>query len=321
MLGRLFGSGSRDEIADRMARRDFTTAIRLIRKELARDPSNFPRRIQLADALALAGKNEESAQTLNGLAEGMVAQGFVAKAISLLEKSQRVFPGQADVERKLAALVVAKEEISHSFRKVLKPPPVIEGGPGHGGAPQAAASGPPPAPKTLQSELSDMAAEIEAFGGTLPGTLGDISPTDSVVLTPLFGEFTQEELVEVIRGLRLQSFEPGDVVVTEGETGGSLFVVSAGLVKIFVRDPDGRSRKVRELGEGDFFGEVSVVTRNPRSATITAATRCDLLELDRNTLASIVALHPHVWSVMIDFARQRTDGPQGIGVVVPPPAP
>jgi hypothetical protein len=216
-----------------------------------------------------------------------------------------VLPGQADVETKLAALVLAKDEVSQSFRRVLKAPPVIGDEPGHSPAPFRA-----PAARTLESELSDMADEIVASGGTLPaGRTAAASSSGGVGLTPLFGGFSQDELVEVIRGLQLQSFEPGDVVVTEGESGGSLFIVSTGLVKVFVRDQAGRSQKVRELGEGDFFGEVSVVTRNPRSATVTAATRCELLELDRKTLAGIVAIHPHIWTVMLDFCRQRTGPP------------
>ena len=302
MLGRFFGGGGRDDIADRIARRDFPSAVKLIRKELERDPKSFPRRIQLADTLALSLKTEEAACILNTLAEEMVAHGFVAKAIALLKKSQRVLPGQGDVERRLAALVLAKDEVSHSFRRILKAPPAIGDAAAQTPDPSPA---PPPPPRSLEAELSDIADEIVGFGGTapLPGTAPAGEP---LVLTPLFGEFSQDELVEVIRGLELQSFEPGDVVVTEGETGGSLFVISTGLVKVFVRDLDGRSQRVRELGEGDFFGEVSVVTRSPRSATVTAATRCELLELDRKTLASIVALHPHVWAVMLDFCRQRT---------------
>jgi hypothetical protein len=302
MLGRLFGGGgSRDEIADRTARRDFDGAIRLIRKELERDGASFSRRAQLSDVLALAGRPEESARILDVLAGEMVSQGFTAKAIALLKKSQRVLPGQPEVEKRLAALVRAKEEeMSLSFRGVLKPPPVIGDEPA-----------PARAPRTLESELSDIADEMMASGGPLPAGGGQVGAAGKpVVITPLFGEFSEEELVEVIRGLTLQSFEPGDVIVTEGETGGSLFVVTTGLVKAFTRNDSGRSVKVRELGEGDFFGEISVMTGNPRSATVTAATPCELLELDRKTLDSIVAVHPHVWTVMGGISRQRAGTPE-----------
>jgi CRP-like cAMP-binding protein len=126
-----------------------------------------------------------------------------------------------------------------------------------------------------------------------------------VLRSPLFEEFSHEELVEVIRGLKLLTFEPGDVVVTEGEPGESLFVITSGRVKAFVRRPSGQSAKVRELGEGDFFGEVSILQGGPRTATITCATRCDLLELDRPTLDAVAARHPGVRRVLQAFYDQR----------------
>ena len=303
MLGRFLGGwGSGDQTADRIARRDYAGAIRLLQKELKSEPRSFARRAQLADVLALAGQAEESAKILDVLAEEMVSEGFAAKGFALLKKSQRVLPGRPDVEKRLAALMRAKDEMSNSFRKLLRPPPVQQG---EAAADEAPA--PAPVPGKLESELPATAYAIVTPGAASPAPGGPAGPASApVVLTPLFGEFSQDELVEVIRGLNLQSFEPGDVIVTEGETGGSLFVVSTGRVKAFVRDRSGRSVKVRELGEGDFFGEISVLTGNPRSATVTAATPSELLELDRRTLDAIVALHPNVWTVMEEFARQRS---------------
>jgi hypothetical protein len=126
-----------------------------------------------------------------------------------------------------------------------------------------------------------------------------------VVQTPLFPDFSVDELVEVIRGLQLRSFEPGEIVVTEGEPGESLFVLTTGSVRTYVRDANGRSSAVRILGEGDFFGEVSLLEGSPRTATVTAATRTELLEIDRLTLGNIAHKHPRVWSVVRTFYEKR----------------
>lgn len=122
---------------------------------------------------------------------------------------------------------------------------------------------------------------------------------------PLFRGFSRDELGAVIKGLRLLTFEPGEIVVTAGEPGASLFVVTAGRVKAFVPDPSGHSRFVRELGEGEFFGEISILRGGPRTATITAATRSEVLELDRTTLDAICATHPHVREVLQEFHDRR----------------
>ena len=66
---------------------------------------------------------------------------------------------------------------------------------------------------------------------------------------------------------------------------------------------------VGALGEGSFFGEMSTLSGQPRSATVTAAAPCDLLELDRATLDRIAVPHPHVRAVLEDFSRRRAADP------------
>jgi CRP-like cAMP-binding protein len=78
------------------------------------------------------------------------------------------------------------------------------------------------------------------------------------------------------------------------------------MVRAFRKDASGRQVKLGDLSEGVFFGELSILTGKPRSATIAALTSCELLELDRPTLDSITATHPHVWEVLREFADQRT---------------
>ena len=112
-------------------------------------------------------------------------------------------------------------------------------------------------------------------------------------------------MVAVIQGLKLLAFEAGDVILSQGERGESLYMLTAGRVKAFVRGGDGRQSAVGELSEGAFFGEMSILTGQPRSATIVAASRCELLELDRATLDAITRDHPRVWDVLREFAARR----------------
>jgi len=136
-----------------------------------------------------------------------------------------------------------------------------------------------------------------------PGAPG----SDGVVDTPLFRGFARDELAALIRGLRLLTFQPGEIIVSEGEAGGSLFVLTSGRVRAYVRNAAQRQVQVRELAEGDIFGEISVLTGQPRSATIVSAARCELLELDKPTLDRIAQAHPHVRQVLQEFYDQRAD--------------
>jgi hypothetical protein len=148
------------------------------------------------------------------------------------------------------------------------------------------------------------APEPEPEGGAVPppgeqGALG-------IVASPLFSGFTKDELVAVMRGLRLLTFEPGDIILTQGDPGRSVFVLATGVVKAFVKEASGRRQvMVRTMEEGEFFGEISILSGKPRTATVTAATTCELLELDRESLDRITQTFPHVLEVLQEFYIQR----------------
>ncbi|HSB61619.1 MAG TPA: cyclic nucleotide-binding domain-containing protein, partial [Vicinamibacteria bacterium] len=127
---------------------------------------------------------------------------------------------------------------------------------------------------------------------------------------PLFEGLGDDERVALVRGLKLRSFEPGDVILTEGEAGGSLFLLTAGAVKVFVRNPAGHNLLLDSLGEGDFFGEISTLSGRPRNATVTASALCELLELDQASLAEIAVRYPHVSERLEEFSRHRAGDPE-----------
>jgi len=131
-----------------------------------------------------------------------------------------------------------------------------------------------------------------------------------IVVSPLFRDFSVDEMVAVIQGLRLLTFERGQAILREGQPGGSLYTLTSGRVRAFRKDVvTGRQNQVGDLKEGAFFGEISILTGQPRMASIVALTRCELLELDRPTLDEIAKTHPHVWDVLREFAGKRAAQP------------
>jgi len=108
-----------------------------------------------------------------------------------------------------------------------------------------------------------------------------------------------------MHGMNLRTFAAGDVLMAEGAPGDSLYVLTTGMVKCWVKDSVGQYIKVQELPEGAFFGEISVLTGKPRTATLTAASYCETLELDKKTLDEITAKHPRVLKVLKKFHEQR----------------
>lgn len=138
----------------------------------------------------------------------------------------------------------------------------------------------------------------------------EISGTSLVGLSPLFRDLSDNELTAFIRGLDLQLFDPGQIVVSEGEPGHSLFVVASGTLRVYVRDLESHNTQVRLLESGEFFGEISLLTGQRRSATITCATTCELLELDISRLNAMAQFHPGIPNTIRHFARKRRNSPE-----------
>jgi hypothetical protein len=337
----LFGGGSSSGGSDLntlIAKKNYGKAIEIIRAQLAARKSDPRLRMQLADVLALAGGGKEAVSVLLPLADEYAREGFAAKAIAVLKKIEKIDPGRRDVENSLASLIKGSQPV----RPKSAPAPSLEIGIEEISLGMEAVSAPaaPTAPDFehdfpvpdepeeagIEAPAAQMSAEdfrvgvLDVLGEALQApspkeaaaaeeeveaSATKAPPAKSGVSSPLFEEFTQDELVEVIHGLQLESFAPGDIIITEGEPGSSLFVLTSGVAKAFVRNQSGKHVLVRELREGDFFGEISILSGKPRTATVTAATSCELLELDRTTLDSIAQTKPRVWDVLKDFAALR----------------
>jgi len=123
--------------------------------------------------------------------------------------------------------------------------------------------------------------------------------------SPLFENMSDEERAAVISQMVLETFETDEIVIREGDAGSSLYVIVTGTVKVFGRNPVGKPVYLADLGEGDFFGEVSVLTGRPRTATISAATRSELLRLDKDKLDAIIEKHPRVREILEAFYEKR----------------
>ena len=152
---------------------------------------------------------------------------------------------------------------------------------------------------------------FQEFEAATPLPLAPAAPEPSrggsqIVVSPLFRDFSVDEMVAVIQGLKLLTFDRGGLILREGQRGGSLYMLTSGRVRAFRRDPStGKQNPVGDLAEGAFFGEISILTGQPRMASVVALTRCELLELDRPSLDEITKAHPRVWDVLREFADVR----------------
>jgi CRP-like cAMP-binding protein len=100
---------------------------------------------------------------------------------------------------------------------------------------------------------------------------------------PLFSGMSTHELMSILRSTHGVGFEPGSVIVREGERGKGFFVVTKGTAAVSVE-----GTHVATLGPGSYFGEMAVIDGGPRTATITATASMFMLELTPTALFRIV---------------------------------
>src|SRR5580765_1884750 len=124
---------------------------------------------------------------------------------------------------------------------------------------------------------------------------------------PLFSELPRETCERLAAAARRQIFDDGEVLVSEGETGDSLFVLERGRVQVTKSGTTvGTSYVVlARLKPGDFFGEMSLLTGAPRSATIAAEGNCDVLVLDRAALGPLLAADPSMAEILSQSLAAR----------------
>jgi voltage-gated potassium channel len=120
-----------------------------------------------------------------------------------------------------------------------------------------------------------------------------------IARVPLFAELDAGEIANVMQLLRAQLAERGEVIVRAGEPGRSMYFIAAGEVEIVLK-----KERVR-LGVGQFFGEVAVLRKTRRSATVRAVTRTSLLVLDGQDLHTLMQRDPRIAARIEDVVEKR----------------
>lgn len=122
--------------------------------------------------------------------------------------------------------------------------------------------------------------------------------------SPLFEMLGPAEREAVVKEMEGETHDEGSVIINEGDPGSSMYIIASGEVKVYTRGAGG-TVYLANLGEGDFFGEVSVLTGKPRTATITASQRTELLRLDKSKLDGVLSKFPGIRKVLDDFYQRR----------------
>src|ERR1043165_8867340 len=110
---------------------------------------------------------------------------------------------------------------------------------------------------------------------------------------PLFSEMDEQEVAGIRSIMDELRFKPGQVIIREGELGDLFYVITEGHAEVLIRDANGSDVILHEAGPGDFFGELSMLTSEPRSARVRAVDHLTTLALERDEFFEFLRTHTH----------------------------
>jgi small-conductance mechanosensitive channel len=128
---------------------------------------------------------------------------------------------------------------------------------------------------------------------------------------PLFECLSGEQLDHLVKEARLNIFGRGEPVIEEGSPGHSMFVLLRGEANVFV-SKNGSTIQVATLTAGDCFGEMSLLTGEPRSATVRAHRDCYVMEIGKPTMAEVLQSEPGYLVQLSELLAQRKMETEGI---------
>ena len=117
--------------------------------------------------------------------------------------------------------------------------------------------------------------------------------TERLSAVDIFSPLTQEELARLASAVGSHTYAPGESIIRAGDAGDSMFVVNRGGVDVRITD-NGRPVTVASLGEGEFFGEMALLTGQPRSANVVAVEETEVLEIGHDALKQLFDANPEL---------------------------
>ena len=125
--------------------------------------------------------------------------------------------------------------------------------------------------------------------------------TEKKNIDQLFASFTQEEFGAIVEKLEPLEFMDGERVIAEGDEGDGMYVITRGGGKV-VKEHKGQEVELCDLGEGEFFGELSLLAGGLRSASVFAKGETEALRLKSSDLFEMIKQYPRLKTVLEQFA-------------------
>lgn len=133
-----------------------------------------------------------------------------------------------------------------------------------------------------------------------------VEKTESIIRDiDIFKPFSKKAKNAISQKMRRHWFPPGQIVVRQGDEGDSLFIIVEGALAVWAQTDNGKSVEVARLGAGSFFGEMALLTGEPRTATIVSITDVSLFEITKEDVYPFMKEQPEIFSTLSEVLSKR----------------
>jgi voltage-gated potassium channel len=150
----------------------------------------------------------------------------------------------------------------------------------------------------------DESAAVSGLPPTLRTEVSLFLNRDVLQKVPLFQGANNDFIKAIALEMYPVIFMPGDYVMRAGEAGEEMYFINRGKVEVVSADNE---VVYATLASGDFFGEIALLLREPRTASVRAVDYCDLYVLSNAAFKRILARHPGVAAYITAIAKKRQE--------------
>jgi len=159
--------------------------------------------------------------------------------------------------------------------------------------------------------LRDLAAKHPQVVSSLKNFYRQRLLNNVMAISPLFKDFDPAERKQIVEKFRMKQAAHREVLITEGKNSDGLYVVLHGAVQVATAK-DRHPIELARLKEGDVFGEMSLLTRKPATATVTSQGNSILLRLPRENFQELVLTHPQILELVSELTEKRKSATEAI---------
>lgn len=143
--------------------------------------------------------------------------------------------------------------------------------------------------------------------GTVLSPTGDLRVTDVNILrdVPLFKDLDQSYLQEISDMFITERVPPDRIIISEGDEGSRFYIIIRGKVAVSAMDDDGNVHRVATLDDGDYFGEIALLTDSPTTATVETLMPSIFLILQREQLQKLMHQHADLGAQVRQALKRR----------------